>query len=402
MQPSPQSSAVASPTGVRGDVRVISLVGAAHFVSHFFQLALPPLFPLMKDALGVSYTELGLVMAVLYATSGVAQVVAGFLVDRFGPQRVLPVGIALIAGAVGLAGAAPLYWTLLPIAAVMGLGNSVFHPADYAIMTGRVSPTRIARAYSAHTISGTLGWAAAPVTMLLLAERFGWRAALMIVGLIGLTVAGLIALEHRAIHVPAAPVVESAKGANWKLLTAGPILACFVFFVLLALALGGMQNFLPTLLPLTQGVSYTLAATVTTSYLLGSAAGSLAGGILADLTPRHERIVGAGLVAAGALTLLLGFASLPASLVLAAAALAGIATGTTTPSRDMLVRGATPAGATGKVFGFVYSGLDLGSMVAPLAIGALIDHGEPRLAFAFMAGALLVTVFSALAVKHRG
>jgi MFS transporter, FSR family, fosmidomycin resistance protein len=385
----------------RRDAKVVSLVGAAHGASHFYHLVLPPLFPVLKDALGVGYTELGLIMSVFFFASGVAQVAAGFVVDRWGPQRILPAGVGMLGLASVLAGLTPNYWALLPIAVLAGIGNAVFHPADYAILNARVTPTRMARAFSIHTIMGTLGWAAAPVTMIFLAERFGWRWALIAVGLLGIALAALLALEHRSLSAPVHRSREAGV-ANWRLLLTGPIVACFVYFALLAMAQGGTQNFLPTLLPLVQSISYPLAATATTLYLIGSAVGSLAGGLVADATPHHERVVGAGLLAAGALTLVVGYVPLPALVLLGIGVLMGFLTGMTTPSRDMLVRGATPAGSTGKVFGFVYSGLDLGSVLAPLAIGVLLDRGQPKLTFAFMAAALLATIASALIVKTQG
>jgi MFS family permease len=383
------------------DVRVLSLIGLAHGSSHFFQLALPPLFPLVKDALGVSYTELGLVMAVFFTVSGFSQVAAGFVVDRFGPQKVLPAGIALFGLATVAAGFAHGFWSLVPFAVLAGLGNSVFHPADYAVLSARVTPTRMARAYSVHSVMGTLGWAAAPVTMIGLASRFGWRAALIGVGLAGIAFAALIALEHRQLRADVHRHAHEAP-SNWRLLLTAPILSCFLYFALLSLAQGGTQNFLPTLLPLVQDVSYVLAASATTMYLIGSAAGNLAGGVVADLTPNHARIVGAGLAGAGAVTLVLGYAALPPVLLFAAVALTGFLTGATTPSRDMLVRAATPKGSTGKVFGFVYSGLDLGSVLAPLMIGVMLDHHLARATFVVMAGALVATIASAFLVGRQG
>jgi MFS transporter, FSR family, fosmidomycin resistance protein len=381
------------------DIRVMSLIGFAHGLSHFFQLALPPLFPLVKDALGVSYTELGLVMAVFFTVSGFAQVAAGFVVDRFGPQRVLPVGIALFGLATLIAGFAQDFWTLLPFAVLAGLGNSVFHPADYAVLSARVSPSRMARAYSVHSVMGTLGWAAAPVTMIGLAERFGWRAALIGAGLAGMAFAALILLKHRELRADVHRSGHEPAG-DWRLLLAAPILSCFLYFALLSVAQGGTQNFLPTLLPLLQQVSYGLAASATTMYLIGSAAGNLAGGVLADMSPNHARIVGLGLAGAGLVTLILGYVPMPAAILFAAVALAGFLTGATTPSRDMLVRAATPRGATGKVFGFVYSGLDLGSVLAPLIIGVMLDHGLAKVTFAFMAAALVMTIASAFLVER--
>jgi len=363
----------------RQDAKVIGLVGLAHASSHFYHLTLPALFPVLKDTFEVSYTELGLTLTVFFSVSGFAQVAAGFAVDHWGPPRVLAAGVALLGFAAILAGFAPAFWALFPVAVLAGVGNAVFHPADLAILTHRVTPTRMAKAYSVHTVMGTLGWAASPVTMILLSESLGWRATLITVGLVFLTLAAALAVEHRALDAPVhrTPAEERLP---WRSLLTPAILASFVFFALLALALAGTQNFMPTLLPLTQEISYPLAATATTFYLVASAIGSLAGGVLADRTSQHERVVAAGLLGAGALTLVVGFVPMSLLALFAVIVLLGALTGFTVPSRDMLVRGATPPGATGKVFGFVYSGLDLGSVLAPLAIGAMLDGGTPPVA----------------------
>lgn len=389
------------------DVRIIGLVGAAHFASHFFQLVLPPLFPFIRDGLGVSYTQLGVAMAVFYAVSGIGQVAAGFLVDRYGPQRILPAGIALFGLATILAGLAPAYWMLIVVAIVAGLGNCVFHPADFSVMTARVTPSRLARAYSIHTVSGTLGWAAAPVTLLLLNDLLDWRMALIVTGAAGIVFALYVATQHLFLRVaPHEPhAADSARPpqgspSTAQLLFAAPVVLCFVYFTLLSIAQTGMQSFLPSLMPHVQAITFALATTATTVYLVASATGSLIGGFLADRTSNHERIVGGGLVGAGVLTLALGYIPLALATAFATVAVAGFLTGITIPSRDMLVRSATPAGSTGKIFGFVYSGLDLGSIIAPLAVGVFIDRGAPNHAFTFIAAALGATVLSALFVKY--
>lgn len=387
---------------VSRDLRIMALVGVAHFSSHFFQLALPPLFPLIKDDLGIGFTELGLLITVFFAFSGVAQVLAGFVVDRIGPQFVLPAGIACLGAGAVLAGLAPGYAGLVPAAALGGLGNSVFHPCDYAVLTARITPSRIGRAYSVHTVTGSLGWAAAPVTMLALAGLYGWRTALVQAGIAGLVLAVLVALNRSDLEVHRQQLRPGAHKAatNWRILLTLPILACLLYFTLLSVAQIGTQNFLPVLLPGVQDVTYALAVSATTLYLVCGAFGSLCGGYLADMIPAHERIVGVGLAAAGVITLVLGLVhhlAFPAVMLLVATA--GFLTGATIPSRDMLVRAATPPGATGKVFGFVYSGLDIGATVAPIAIGMFIDRGAIPYAFVFIAVALLLTIVSALAVK---
>jgi len=401
----------------RRDARVIGLIGVAHCSSHFFQVVLSPLFPLMKVGLGVDFVALGLLLGVFFSVSAIAQVVAGFVVDHFGAQRILPAGIACLGVAMLGIGLAPVYWMMLPFAALGGIGNSVFHPADYSVLTARVTPSRLARAYSVHTVSGTIGWTIAPMTVLGLSYLFGWRGALMAVGCAGLILAAFIATEHMElttklrVHARTNSDVGigsmSLRSVLWSwfapfvaLLTL-PILMAFLYFTLLAIAGGAAQNFFPTMLPQVQGVTLALATTVTTAYLGSSALGSFVGGFLADKTSDHDRIIGAGLIGAALIALLIGFVPIPVILLFLAGMTMGFLSGLTIPSRDMLVRAATPPGATGKVFGFVYSGLDLGSLIAPVVVGALIDHGHTPYAFAFIAAALAATVAAAIAVKHN-
>jgi FSR family fosmidomycin resistance protein-like MFS transporter len=392
--------AVATP---RTDLRIISVVGAAHFTSHFFQLVLPPLFPMMRESLGVSYTELGLLMSMFFAGSGLFQVVAGFVVDRIGAHVVLPAGMALLAGSVMLMGFAPSLWMLFALALLGGIGNSVYHPADYSVLTGRVTPSRMARAYSVHSVTGTLGWAAAPVTMIFFSSMFDWRMALSIVGAIGLICAALVAMDRSDLVLPVQKkhVETVASGSNMRLFMSPSILMAFVYFTLLSAAFTGLQNYLPTLLPNTQGVSLAFATTVTTFYLTVYACGSLAGGFIADRTKHHDRLIGFGLVPMVLLSLAMGYVAMPAPVLLVVAMLTGFLGGMTIPSRDMLVRAATPLGSAGKVFGFVYSGLDLGALIAPPTIGYMLDHGSVHGPFVFIALTILATLAPAFLVARK-
>lgn len=385
------------------DLRVMCLVGAAHFTSHFFQLALPPLFPFIRDALGVSYIQLGLMMTAFFTASAIGQVAAGFLVDRLGAEVVLPAGIALLGASMAGLGLAPSYGALLLCAALAGLGNSVFHPADYSILSARISPGLMARAYSVHTVMGTLGWAAAPVTVLLVAHQLGWRGALVATGLAGTLIALLMTLERRTIATATGrvgrPGLEAPASVPVSLLLSGPILLAFLYFTLLAMALSGVQSFMPTLLPIVQGVSIVTATAFVTAYLVANALGSLAGGWLADRNKAFVRIIAGGLVLGALLMLAVGLLPLGIAGLFLAGSTMGFCIGFTVPSRDMLIRAVTPRGATGKVFGFVYSGLDIGGLIAPAIIGALIDAHWPRLAFVYLAGVLAAAVLTALGMQ---
>lgn len=384
------------------DLPVISLVGTAHLGSHFFQLVLPPLFPLLKETLGVGYTELGLLITLFYATSGLAQTPAGVLVDRIGAARVLIGGVTLLGIGALLAAFAPSYWALLPVAVIMGVGNCVFHPADYAILSHRVRPERLARAYSVHTIGGTLGWAVAPPVVLGLAALVSWRMALLTVGLFGLALAALLLLSRHEIetepsHRPASGIGAPALGS---LLTV-PVLLCFAYFVLQAVSFTATQSFLPVTLNQLHGTPLEIATAGITAFMLGSSIGTLGGGVLADRTGRLQAIIAGGLVAGAAVMLLIAFVPMPALPLLAAVALAGALTGFTTPSRDMLVRKAAPAGATGRVFGFVYSGLDLGGTVTPAIIGLLLDSHQPLAVLLLVAAVMAATVFTVTSIRPK-
>ena len=399
------TTSLAAPAADLGrDMRVTALVSVAHGLSHFYQLAMPPLFFLMKDPLGVGYTELGLMMTVFYSASGVAQTVAGFLVDRFGATRILLGGLACLAGAVMLAGLAPSFWLLLPLAALAGMGNSVFHPADFSILNATVSQGRLGRAFSIHGVCGNLGWALASAASLGLGLWLGWRAALLVLGAGGLVAVLLLASQARLLSArPAAGQRSKATPpeAGLAALFAAAILMCFAYFVLLAMALIGVQTMgIDTLMQI-YGVSYELAAAGLTAFLLGSAAGTLSGGVLADRTSRHAAVAGGGMALGAAFTLLLAGAVVSVGAILPLLALTGFCLGVTNPSRDMLVRAATPPGATGKVFGFVYSGLDLGSSVAPLLLGILLDRHQPQLLLAAMAALMLLTILTIVGVRGQ-
>ncbi|HEX2150433.1 MAG TPA: MFS transporter, partial [Stellaceae bacterium] len=292
------------------DVKLIGLVSAAHLLSHFYQLVLPPIFPLLTMVFGVGYAELGLVVSLMYVASGLMQTPAGILVDRLGPSRVLIGGVGLFSGAILLSGFVPGFWWLAPLAILAGLGNAVFHPADYAIMTARVDPRRLGRAFGAHGVAGNLGWVAAPASVLGLTAVFGWRAALAILGGAGL-VFTLYLISQRALlsgEARTSPVLRNAKadpggGAGLRVLLAPAVLLCFAYFTLLSVAQVGLQTFFPSAAVAAFGVSIGAANFMLTSFLVAAALGVLTGGVVADRFPRHELVVGIGLAIAAGLSL---------------------------------------------------------------------------------------------------
>ena len=400
LRPTALDSATAG--SFRNDAKVIGIVGIAHGLSHFFQLVLPPLFPLLKAEFGTSYTTLGALVSVFYLASGACQFGAGFAVDRYGAQPVLLGGIGLLAGSALLAGFVPgVYW-LFPLVALMGLGNGVFHPADFAVLNVNVSPKRLGHAYSTHGIGGSLGYAIAPVVSFGLGSMLGWRTALVTVGLAGLLGLAALASQRDALRSRAhgAPPPQHTLAGSLELFRQTPILLCFAYFCVLTIATIGVQTFAGTGLNAAYGVPLAVATSAITAYLLGSTTGILAGGFLAAHTRRHDRVAACGLAAGGSLMLLVAGVPALAPWAIPIFALTGFSLGATGPSRDMIVRNATPPGASGRVYGFVYSGLDLGATLSPVAMGLLLDHGSARVVFAAIGCFLFVAIATVVQVRR--
>jgi MFS transporter, FSR family, fosmidomycin resistance protein len=389
------------------DVRIIGVVCVGHFLSHFYSLVLPPLFPLLRGELGVSYAALGGLITASAAASAVSQPISGFLVDRFGARRILAAGLALLGTAIALAGMAPSYWALIAVMPLAGLGNGVFHPADYSIFNTRVDPRRLGRAYSAHSTSGSLGWVLAPIVVGGLTAAFGWRVAVTSVGAAGVVTALFLSRQRALDDDPRAVRPRSAGvgldlAAQVRLLLTAPILMAFAYFVLIAASMSAVQNFAVVAMVAIYGAPLTFAAGALTIYMLGGAAGIVSGGLLADRMRRHDVFAAGGMAVAAGLTLVFASGAPPVAILAVLLASIGFTQGATSPSRDLLVRAATPPGASGKVFGFVYSGLDLGTLVMPPVYGWLIDRGEPRAVFVIAAGLMALTILTVLEVGRRG
>jgi MFS family permease len=397
------NSALAPTQARRADFTVIGLVGLAHGCSHFFHLLLPPLFPAFIREFGLSYSELGLLVTMFFVISGVGQALAGFLVDRIGGRPVLFVALSCFVLAALAAAGARGYGGLMAAAALAGLGNAPFHPADFTILNKRVSPLRLGHAFSVHGLTGNLGWAAAPLFLVGLSEAFGsWRLACACAAVIPAAVLAL--LVHRRGDIddrrgswahernPAGP---TASGHALAFLRLPTVWLCFSFFFWTTAALAAIQSFAGPALARLYGLPLSATAFVVTGYMLCGAVGMLAGGFLVARVQRVEATI--ALAMAGSAVLLLGVATAwPAPwLALAMAALAGFGTGLASPSRDMLIRRAAPPGATGRVYGMVYSGLDVGFAVAAPVFGSLLDHGQPARIFVGAALALALGVASA-------
>jgi len=378
---------------------VIGLVALAHGLSHFYQIATAVLFPLIKDELGVSYAALGSTVALYYIVSGICQTLAGFSVDRYGARRVLFAGLALAVAGALLAGLAQNFPMLVVAAVVGGLGNSVFHPVDFSILNARVDKARLGYAFSWHGIAGYLGYAAAPAYGIAMAAAFGWRGALLGAAAIGAVVVLLLATQGAALQ--AAPVRQRHAGSGLLPLLQAPVLMCFGYFVMIGVGFIAIQTFgIATMVSL-YGVNVALASAALTAYLIGGALGIFCGGFLAVRATRHDLVAVSGMACSASLMFVLASAWLPAAALPLLLGAAGFAGGLTNPSRDLIVRASTPAGATGKVYGFVYSGLDVGSMVTPVVFGWLIDRGQPSAVFYSVVAVLAVSILTVLQLPGR-
>lgn len=399
---------LATPIPIAQDAKIIGLVSSGHFVSHFFQLALPPLFPILKDELGVSYAALGLLSSIFFISSGLSQTPIGFLVDRIGARRVLIGGITLLGAAYLLMGMLQSYPAFVVLAVVGGLGNAVFHPSDYAIMTASVSPGRLGRAYSVHTLGGNIGWIVAPMVMIALATLLGWEMALMIIGAGGLAIAGaltwqgtLLRDESDAQRLRPVEHQEKDRAGSLRPLMSAAILASFVFFLFLAMAQLGLQSFSVVVLTTIYPIDIALASSALTAFLAASAVGVIAGGFTADKVTDPGKVVAVAFGITAMIYLAMASITLPFSYMFAGFVLSGIALGLAMPSRDLIVRRATPPGATGRVFGFVYSGLDLGGSITPVIFGAFMDFGRPKWLFYALALIVVASIGSVLVVRQR-
>lgn len=402
------------PAPLRRDAVVVGLVGLAHCISHFSQLLLAPLFPWLRDAFDVSYTELGFLMTIFFVVSCVVQTLSGFLVDRYGPRPILFAGLSLLGvAALGFA-ASRSYWLLAGFSVVAGIGNGVFHPVDYTLINRRVAKQRLAHAYSVHGITGSLGWALAPALLVPITLASSWRVALLVAAALAFGVLWLLWWWRGELQVDPldAPQPEPAAGSAAAGAPAEHVLAflkipavwmCFAFFFFYAGALSIVQTFAPQSARQLHDVPAQWAAMFLTIYMVCSAAGMLAGGFMAKDPERAERIVGIAFGLASLVALAIGFATLPALAVPVLFGAMGFVSGMAGPSRDPLVKRSAPDNATGRVYGVVYSGLDIGQAVVPLFIGTLMDHGALRsvwLALALLQGVLIVSAFNVRRVRR--
>ncbi|WP_028104103.1 MFS transporter [Pseudoduganella violaceinigra] len=388
---------------LRNDARVIGLVGLAHGVSHFYHLILAALFPWLKPAFNLSYSELALLMTVFFVVSGIGQALAGFVVDRVGGRRVLFSGMAMLGVSALVLSNAPNYAGLMVGALLAGLGNSIFHPADYTILNQRVSRDRVAHGFSVHGLSGSIGWAAAPLFMTGVAAATDWRTALLSAAALPAIVLAILWWNREALRPE--PTIHTAASApaegSLDFLRLPSVWMCFAFFFLTALALGGIQSFASTGLVKLYGMSLPMATGAFTAYMLAGAAGMVLGGFLGGGHKQHDRTIAAAFAVAAVLALVIGLVVVPAWGAVVLMALVGFFSGIAGPSRDLMIRAAAPKNATGRVYGVVYSGLDSGLSLGPLLFGFWMDAGKPQMVFATIAFFLLLAIATATGVGSR-
>jgi MFS family permease len=392
------------------DVRVISLLSLAHGSSHFFHLILPPLFPWLKADFALSYAELGLLMSVFFVVSCIVQAASGFLVDRIGARPVLFVGVGLLALSAIVLSQSNGYGLLMLGAVIAGCGNGVFHPVDYTLINHKVSVPRLPYAYSAHGVTGYLGWAVAPVFMAGIAALADWRIALLCAAVLETLILLVLwfnrgdliddAKHRRASAIKAAEEANPGRAPQsaFAFLKLTSVWLCWLFFFFSMIAMAGIQSFAPSALNQLYGIPVTAGNFSITLLALGSAAGMILGGVMAAKLKMPDRIVGTCLFACAVIGLLIGSELVTAALVPGLFFVIGCGLGIAAPSRDMMIRSATPQGVSGSVYGIIYSGIDLGAAVGPLLFGILLDAGKPNSLFLGVAFLQLLLILTAVKV----
>ena len=383
------------------DAKVISIVAVAHFVSHVYIMLLPPIFLLVKDHFGVGYTEIALALTAYNVMSALLQTPAGFLVDRIGGRIMLTGGLILSGVAICVAALLPGYWFFLIGYALLGVANTVYHPADYSILSATVDGKRMGKAFSIHTFAGYLGSGVTPALVIGAVALWGWNGGFICAAILSFAAALLLMVTGSVLpraprKAPPGSGKQGDSKVGWDLLLSGPILRNLLFFFCLAMANGGIQTFAVVSLGAIHGTSAEVANIGLSGFLLFSAAGVLLGGIVADRTPHHERVAAVGFACTSTMAVLLGWVDMPAAVLIFVMSLGGLLNGMIQPSRDMMVRAVTPPGSFGKVFGFVTTGFNLGGMIAPLIYAWLMDHGQPRMIYAIVVVFILLALVTAM------
>jgi len=373
-------------------VRVNLLIGTGHFLSHFYMLILPPLFLAWQPAFGVSFAELGMTMMLMSGVTAVLQTPVGFLVDRYGARQFLVGGTLIMSLSICAMGFATAFWQILVLAALSGVGNSVIHPADYAILSGSVPKERMGRSFALHSFTGNIGFALGPPVIAALMAVLGWRASVALVGGLGLPVVGAILWQSRVLRDQVRTHAAGPVVSGRALLMTRPMLLFFGFFLLGSMAGAGVQAWIVTVLHDVKGIELGLASAALTGYMAGNTAGVLVGGWFADRARRLGAITVVLTVISASTTFLVGALPLGGVLSLVLLFCSGLALGASRTPRDVMVKDAAPPGQIGKVFGFVSSGLPLGGAITPVPFGFLIDHGRSDLVLTLVSVILLASL----------
>jgi MFS transporter, FSR family, fosmidomycin resistance protein len=386
------------------DTRVNALLGTGHFLSHYYQLCLPPVFVAWQKTFGVSFAELGLAMAAMAASTAVLQTPMGFLVDRYGARPFLVAGAATMALSVSAMAFATSFWQIIGLALLSGCGNSVIHPADYAILSGSIDRARLGRSFAFHTFVGNIGFAVAPPATAALSLVLGWRQALLLVGAAGVPVVLAILWQSRMLVDQRQRPREAAVAAapsGLRMLLSRSVMMFFAFFMVSAAAGAGIQSWLITILHRTYGMPVAAASSALTGWLIGSTCGVLLGGWVADRSDRHLPFVVVLTTGAAAVLLAVGIVPMAPLLTVGVLFLGGLMTGASRTPRDVMVKDAAPPGQIGKVFGFVSSGMSLGGAIMPVPYGMIIDGGRPWLVLVVVAALLMASLLCAGGARIR-
>jgi FSR family fosmidomycin resistance protein-like MFS transporter len=396
---------------VSGQTRrwVLGLISAGHFFSHFVMLTLPPLFLFLKPELDVSYAALGAIVSAFAATTAIGQIPAGVLVDRYGARLILLVGMGIMSVCVLLAGFSTGYWDLLLLFAIAGIGNSVFHPADFSILAARLDDSVFGRAVSIHSFMGYLGWAGASLAMLPLAHLTDWRTALSIVGFVGVLITVVMLWRSGYLDDGGETTNTTSDGKatrlsmrdNMAVMFTLPLVMMSLFYLLTAMATAGIMSFSIVANVTLFGVEKDFAAGILTAHLVALSGGVLIGGWLADQTDRHNLVALIGVLAMAVSVLLLAFGSGAVAVMVTGMLLSGLFYGISSPSRDLLTRKSAPEGSAGVAFGFTSTGMSIGNFIGPVLFGWIMDLDRPQLYYILLATAIAVSVITVVFTRRR-